>query len=96
MADRVCRGASARFSGGEPRDQAMQENTPYRYEFRGTMEIPFQVLATYRAGSLEEARELCHAYACQIVLHDDNGVRGWVKPDGRYELSGRDPAVTSH
>lgn len=77
----------------------MQENTTYRYEFRGTMEIPFQVLATYRAGSLKEARELCHAYACQIVLHDDSGVRGWVKPDGRYELNsagttGPDPAAS--
>ena len=67
-----------------------------RYEFRGTMEIPFQVLMTRRAGSLQEARELCHAYACQIVLHDDTGVRGWVKPDGRYELSGRDPSVAGH
>lgn len=67
----------------------MQETPTYRYEFRGTMEIPFQVLAT-RGGSLQEARELCHAYACQIVLHDDSGVRGWVKPDGRYELRSAD------
>jgi len=70
--------------------------TTFRYEFRGTMEIPFQVLMTRRAGSLQEARELCHAYACQIVLHDDTGVRGWVKPDGRYELTAPDPSVAGH
>lgn len=69
----------------------MQSTSTYRFEFRGTMEIPQQVLMAYRAGSLQEARELCSSYACQIVLHDDSGVRGWVKPDGRYELTQPDP-----
>jgi hypothetical protein len=44
-------------------------------------------LQEYRAGSLQVALDLCEAYACQILLHDDTGVRGWVKPDGRYSLS---------
>ena len=59
----------------------------YRFEFRGTMEIPFMVLEEYKSGSLQVALDLCDAYACQILLHDDQGLRGWVKPDGRYSLS---------
>jgi hypothetical protein len=65
----------------------------YRFEFRGTLEIPHDVLMEHRTGSLEIARELCDVYACQIVLHDDSGVRGWVRPDGRYSLTRRDPAA---
>ncbi len=61
-------------------------NVTYRFEFRGTMEIPYGVLEKHRSGSLQVALDLCDAYACQILLHDDSGLRGWVKPDGRYSL----------
>jgi len=67
----------------------MQQHTDsatYRFEFRGTMEIPTSVLMSHRRGSLQDALALCDEYACQILLHDDSGVRGWVKPDGRYSL----------
>ena len=70
-------------------DAHMQDNATvtYRFEFRGTMEIPFNILQQHRSGSLKVALDLCDAYACQILLHDETGVRGWVKPDGRYSLS---------
>jgi hypothetical protein len=42
---------------------------------------------SHRKGSLRDALALCDEYACQILLHDDSGVRGWVKPDGRYSLA---------
>lgn len=63
------------------------ESATYRFEFRGTLEIPHSVLQSNRSGSLRDALAICDAYACQILLHDDSGVRGWVKPDGRYSLS---------
>jgi len=62
------------------------ESATFRFEFRGTLEIPTKVLMSHRKGSLRDALALCDEYACQILLHDDSGVRGWVKPDGRYSL----------
>lgn len=62
----------------------------YRFEFRGTIEIPTQVLLQHREGTLQQAIALCDEYGCQIVLKDlaDTLVsRGVVKPDGKYELT---------
>lgn len=62
----------------------------YKYEYRGTMEIPMSVLEQHRGGSLALALQICDEYGCQILLRDPgdaSSVRGWVKPDGRYALT---------
>lgn len=68
----------------------MQDAATYRFEFRGTIEIPTHVLLQHRQGTLQQAIELCDKYGCQIALTDveDAGVsRGLVRPNGKYELT---------
>lgn len=68
----------------------MQDTATYRFQFRGTIEIPTQVLLQHRQGTLQQALELCEEYGCQIVLTDPDDPtvsRGVVKPNGQYELT---------
>lgn len=68
----------------------MQDAATYRFEFRGTLEIPTHVLLQHREGTLQQAIELCGQYGCQIVLKDPEDAavsRGLVRPDGQYELA---------
>lgn len=67
----------------------MQDIT-YRFEFRGTIELPTELLLQHRQGTLQQALALCDQYGCQIVLRDQEDAavsRGLVRPNGRYELT---------
>jgi hypothetical protein len=62
----------------------------YRFEFRGTIEIPTHVLTHHPRGTLKQALELCDEYGCQILLRDVENAeisRGWVRPNGQYSLT---------
>lgn len=62
----------------------------YRFEFRGTIELPTQVLLQNRRGTLQQAIDLCNEYSCQILLRDDDdaaATRGLVRPNGQHDLT---------
>lgn len=68
----------------------MQDDATYRFEFRGTIEIPTHVLLQHRQGTVEQAIALCDEYGCQIVLKDvadAEVVRGVVRPNKKVELT---------
>lgn len=68
----------------------MQDTVTYRFEFRGTIEIPTHVLLQHRQGTLQQALDLCDEYGCQIVLKDIEDAevsRGLVRPNRQYDLS---------
>lgn len=71
-------------------DTAAAAAAIYRFEFRGTIEIPARVLTDHRSGTLQQAIDLCNEYGCQILLRDVEDAtvsRGLVRPNGHYTLS---------